>query len=50
LTCDVDDAPRAGPFETVNFNPNMSFRGSNPDTMRLAERFTSAHRYSRPLP
>jgi hypothetical protein len=26
--------------ETINFNPNMSFRGSNPDTMRLVERFT----------
>ncbi len=26
--------------ETTNFNPNMSFRGSNPATMRLIERFT----------
>ncbi len=26
--------------ETINFNPKMSFRGSNPDTMRLVERFT----------
>jgi hypothetical protein len=26
--------------ETTNFNPKMSFRGSNPDTMRLVERFT----------
>jgi len=26
--------------ETINFNPKMSFRGSNPDAMRLVERFT----------
>ncbi len=26
--------------ETTNFNPKMSFRGSNPETMRLVERFT----------
>jgi hypothetical protein len=26
--------------ETINFNPKMSFRGSNPETMRLVERFT----------
>jgi hypothetical protein len=26
--------------ETTNFNPKMSFRGSNPDTTRLVERFT----------
>jgi len=26
--------------ETTNFNPNMSFRGSNPETTRLIERFT----------
>lgn len=26
--------------ETTNFNPKMSFRGSNPETMRLTERFT----------
>jgi hypothetical protein len=26
--------------ETINFDPKMSFRGSNPDTMRLVERFT----------
>ncbi|HJR69379.1 MAG TPA: hypothetical protein VKA43_05025 [Gammaproteobacteria bacterium] len=26
--------------ETTNFNPKMSFRGSNPETTRLVERFT----------
>ena len=26
--------------ETINFNPKVSFRGSNPDTTRLVERFT----------
>jgi hypothetical protein len=26
--------------ETTHFHPEMSFRGSNPDTMRLTERFT----------
>jgi hypothetical protein len=26
--------------ETSNFNPKMSFRGSNPETMKLVERFT----------
>jgi hypothetical protein len=26
--------------ETINFNPKMSFRGSNPETTRLVERFT----------
>ena len=26
--------------ETINFNPKMSFRGSDPETMRLVERFT----------
>jgi hypothetical protein len=26
--------------ETTNFNPNVSFRGSNPETTRLVERFT----------